>query len=117
MSLLFASVLLFFVGGYYHARRRLSKGLPPLPYHRWMVQRRTCEPNGYAQYQQPGQTYMMSDYAPAPPAYSSAEMPPPVYQPPEGGSKIMADQSYRQVASVGETSEGTGHAAPAPAAR
>ncbi|KAI7360065.1 hypothetical protein KC320_g37 [Hortaea werneckii] len=39
VGLLFAALLLFFVGGYFHARRRLQKGLPPLSYHRWMVGR------------------------------------------------------------------------------
>lgn len=127
VGLLFASVILFFIGGYYHARRRVKKGLQPLPYHRWMVQRRTYDSETrYAQYQQPGQTYVMNDYPAPPPAYSSGEAPPPVYQPPEGGSKILADQHYTQVRPVGESSEarpvgeaseGAGPTAPAPVAR
>ena len=123
VALLFAFVLFFFVGGWWHARRRVRKGLPPLAYHRWMVQRYFRPYNAdtrYQQHQQPGQTYTMEHYSypPPPPAYSSAEVPPPVYQPPEGGSKVMADQSYVHVqqAPVGETSENALPAAPAAAA-
>ncbi|TKA82842.1 hypothetical protein B0A55_00992 [Friedmanniomyces simplex] len=99
VALLFAFVLLFFVGGYYHGRRRMRKGLPPLAYHRWMVRRYMQHPQqqrGYAQYQQfpPTQGYQMENYPPPPPAYNHHEAPPPTYQPPEGGSKVMADQSY-----------------------
>ncbi|KAK5131313.1 hypothetical protein LTR08_001152 [Meristemomyces frigidus] len=111
-SLIFAAALLFLVGGYLHARRRAAQGLPPLPYHRWMLGRQRRHNNNnndsspysqryYAHYQQPPhqqhqqqqqQGYMMNDYLPPPPAYHTSELPPPVYQPPEGGSKVLADQ-------------------------
>jgi hypothetical protein len=120
VALLFAAVLLFFVGGYYHARRRLRKGLPLLAYHRWMVQRRGYDPEArYMTHQQPGHTYVMSDYPPPPPAYNPHDAPPPVYQPPEGGSKVLADQNYtsvQPVAATGETSHSMSGAQPAPAA-
>ncbi|KAK5677786.1 hypothetical protein LTS10_009669 [Elasticomyces elasticus] len=102
VAILFAALILFFVGGYYHGRRRIRKGLPPLAYHRWMV-RRYMQPNqqysqaGYQQYPPPqnrNQDYQMDHFAPPPPAYNNADAPPPVYQPPEGGSKVLADQSY-----------------------
>nr|POF07872.1 hypothetical protein CFP56_66164 [Quercus suber] len=127
VAVIFGALLLFFVGGYYHATRRVRKGLPPLPYHRWMVQRRIwgSEPR-YNQYPhrpahhvsqgyQQGQTYRMEGYAPPPPAYNSEHAPPPAYQPPQGGSKAMADQNFPVVheRSVGESS--TGVAAPPPA--
>ena len=98
VALLFATILLFFVGGYVHARRRLNKGLAPLPYHRWMVRRYMHPPSqqqGYQFHPQPQyQGYQMENYAPPPPAYTAADAPPPVYQPPVGGSKVLADQSY-----------------------
>ena len=103
VAILFAFLLIFFVGGYYHARRRLRKGLQPLAYHRWMVRRhmRPQQQHAYMPQQRypqsqgyQNQGYQMDHYAPPPPAYNHADAPPPVYQPPEGGSKVMADQSY-----------------------
>ncbi|KAK1821104.1 hypothetical protein LTR12_004496 [Friedmanniomyces endolithicus] len=99
VALLFAFVLLFFVGGYYHGRSRMRRGLPPLAYHRWVVRRYAMRHPGqqqvYAQQQfPPTRGYQMEDYPPAPPAYNNHEAPPPTYQPPEGGSKVMADQAY-----------------------
>ena len=41
-----------------------------------------------------GQGYAMDGYPPPPPAYHQGEGPPPVYVPPQGGSKIAADQGY-----------------------
>nr|POE49405.1 hypothetical protein CFP56_50322 [Quercus suber] len=127
VAVVFGALLLFFVGGYYHANRRVRKGLAPLPYHRWMVQRRVWgnEPryNQYAQYParfasqgpEQGQTYRMEGYAPPPPAYNSELAPPPAYQPPQGGSKVMADQSYPIVQERGAGESSTGIAAPPPA--
>lgn len=125
IGVLFALILLYFIGGYYHARRRLSRNLPPLPYHRWMVRSRLRGPvyaHAMPTYQQPyysqAQGYHAPQgsqgggYAPPPPAYGMHEAPPPVYQPPAGGSKVAADQHY---VAVGEASNG-GPAAPAPAA-
>ena len=34
MALIFLLLLAWFVGGYYHAQRRMRKGLQPLAYHR-----------------------------------------------------------------------------------
>lgn len=95
---LLALILLYFVGGYLHARQRVRKGLAPLPYHRWMVRRYTPQPHGY---QAPGprgsapESYDMHVYPPPPPAYNHNEAPPPVYQPPEGASKALADQNFQ----------------------
>ena len=123
--ILFAAILLYFVGGYIHAKRRVRKGLPPLRYHRWMAQRRMAPRSYNQQYYQPqghpGPGYQMENYAPPPPAYTSADAPPPVYQPPEGGSKVMADQSYTPLQPwpqrEGETSSSAGLAAPSAATR
>ena len=97
VALAFGILLLYFVGGYAHARRRMKKGLPPLAYHRWMVNRR-LQPSYGMRYAQPhygqNQGYQMENFAPGPPAYHNEEAPPPVYQPPQGSSKVMADQSF-----------------------
>ncbi|KAK4498818.1 hypothetical protein PRZ48_009328 [Zasmidium cellare] len=107
--LIFASLVLFFLGGYYHAQRRLRKGLPPLPYHAWMVRRRQPRYNYYQQphpyYQHPGpqQAYAMHENEPPlpPPPYMA---PPPAYAPPAGASKAMADQTFHPVERSGEAS-------------
>ncbi|EME38276.1 hypothetical protein DOTSEDRAFT_57416 [Dothistroma septosporum NZE10] len=117
--LLFALIVVFFLGGYYHAQRRIRKGLPPKPYHAWMVRRAYRRPPQYNPYlqqqqqQQPfngtqgyyhhdHQSYPMQSYpqtagagayAAPPPAYNPHTAPPPAYQPPEGASKAMADQN------------------------
>lgn len=63
-----------------------------------------------------GPAYGMDGYAPPPPAYNNDLAPPPAYQPPEGGSKVMADQNvtavYPQQCNVGESNAGV--AAPPP---
>jgi hypothetical protein len=47
-----------------------------------------------------------SNFAPPPPAYQAGDAPPPVYQPPQGGTKVAADQHYQEVRSgAGESSE------------
>ena len=124
-AILFAAILAFFVGGYYHAKRRLRNGQQPLAYHRWMVRRRQVyyppqpryDPNapGYGPNQ--GPSYGMEAYAPPPPAYNNAEVPPPVYQPPQGATKAMADQNFTQTNRAGESSASADVAEPPASAR
>lgn len=127
VALLFASIFFFFVGGYYHAQRRLRKGQQPLAYHRWMVRRRPAyyptrprysphDPNapGHAPN---GPSYGMEGYPHPPPAYNNAEAPPPVYQPPQGATKAMADQNFTQTNRAGESSTSGAVSEPAPSAR
>lgn len=123
VGLLLGLLVLFFLGGHHHAQRRLRQGKQPLRYHRWMV-RKSCPQSAFARSQYPypsTQGYGMEDYPPPPPAYNHDEAPPPTYQPPEGGSKAMADQAYvrvqEQTQGAGGTSESTGIAAPAAVAR
>lgn len=128
VALLFFFVFAFFVGGYYHAQRRLRNGKEPLAYHRWMVRRRQTyyppqprygwpqDPNAPAYGPTYGPSYGMEGYPPPPPAYNNAEVPPPVYQPPQGASKAMADQNFGQTNRAGESSSG-GVAEPAATAR
>ncbi|KAI6814741.1 hypothetical protein KC332_g12227 [Hortaea werneckii] len=121
VGLLFAALLFFFVGGYFHARRRLQRGLPPLSYHRWMVGRAyRSYPAETVYYQQPGTTYRMDQYEHPPPAYTATTEPPPVYQPPEGATKVAANQTYTHVRPAGSADE-NGPTAPgatvAPASR
>nr|OQO04088.1 hypothetical protein B0A51_18464 [Rachicladosporium sp. CCFEE 5018] len=119
ITLIFALLVGYFLGGYLHAKRRVSKGLPPLAYHRWMVNRRTSRyaapsQQWYSQpyYQNGGNqgynagSYGMQGFAPPPPAYEGHVAPPPVYQPPQGGSKVAADQNYVPVQRAGESSGG-----------
>lgn len=107
--------LVFFVGSYLHARRRMRKGNPPLPYHRWLVpraQRARFEPHlahpdrhaFYQSHQSPyGQAYTM--YPVPPPAYNPDFAPPPHYQPPIGASKTDPSQAYnRGMPAAGESS-------------
>lgn len=110
--LIFASIVIFFLGGYWHAQRRIRQGLPPLPYHAWMVRKayRRQQPqyNYNPYYQQPGpyqqqQGYAMHENEPPlpPPPYTA---PPPAYAPPVGASKAMADQTFHAVERPGESS-------------
>jgi hypothetical protein len=101
LCVLFTLLLGYFVGGYAHARRRLKKGLAPLPYHRWMVQRKVQYARPQQQHYTPYGPYSHDPYAegyqmhgtgPPPPAYQRDG--PPAYAPPEGASKVMADQHY-----------------------
>jgi len=100
VALLFSAILLYLIGGYYNTQRRIRRGQAPRPLFRWMARRRVY----YAQphYQQPHQQrYAYNDpnsqgfNMEAPPPYTNAYMPPPVYQPPEGASKAMPDQNLR----------------------
>ena len=122
VAVIFALVL-FFVCGYYHARRRLSRGQEPLAYHRWMVRNRlrnmshAQSRNAWPHHSNApayGQSYPMDEYPPPPPAY---EAPPPVYQPPQGATKAMADQNFSQTNRAGESSASGGTAGPPDAAR
>jgi hypothetical protein len=117
VAILFFAILAFFVGGYYHAQSRIRKGLPPLPYHRWMVRRSYYyppQPRYMYPPEPPRHSYNMDGYPPPPPAYNNAEAPPPVYQPPAGATKALADQSFGQTNRAGEGSASTGVAVPAP---
>ncbi|KAF7511475.1 hypothetical protein GJ744_004664 [Endocarpon pusillum] len=94
------SFVLFLVLGYFHAQRRMKKGLRPLAYHRWLVprsQRMRFDPTYQNQYmvypmnrEQDG--YAMNGYAPPPPVYDRNNENAPTYLPPEGASKVNPDQ-------------------------
>jgi len=94
--------LIFFLGGHYHAKNRMKRGLQPLPYHRWLVNR-----NQQARFQPPPQNnfsfyrqqdgYAMHGYAPPPPAYNPNAENVPAYTPPEGASKINPTQNYAEI--------------------
>ena len=63
-----------------------------------MVRGPRYQPSQYARYRSSQfQGYPMEGYPPPPPAYNAADAPPPVYQPPEGASKAMADQNISAV--------------------
>ena len=121
VALLFIFLFAFFIGGYYHAQRRLRNGQQPLAYHAWMVRRRQAYYPPQPRYAWPhdpnapayGPSYGMEGYPPPPPAYNNAEVPPPVYQPPQGATKAMADQSFGRTNRAGESSASGGVAGPA----
>ncbi|ETN37109.1 uncharacterized protein HMPREF1541_08099 [Cyphellophora europaea CBS 101466] len=117
---LMAACLLFFFGGYIHAKQRMKKGLAPLSYHRWMIPRRQRIafhaahpnlPNPYIQRQwyTPGYgMHPVNHYGPPPPQYGTPEWL-PAYAPPADGSNVNAhktnpNQAYAQ--EVGTTSMG-----------
>jgi len=90
--------LLWFLGGYLHAQRRMKKGLPPLRYHKFLVpyaQRAQFDlglQNQFSFYRAQNQGYGMDETPP--PIYDPNHVPPPTYQPPEGPFKVHANQDY-----------------------
>ncbi|KND91278.1 hypothetical protein TOPH_04059, partial [Tolypocladium ophioglossoides CBS 100239] len=93
---IFALIMGYIIGGYYHAQSRLRKGLPLLAYHKCLVSRRAPQPqyqdgwpqNNYGYYQR--NAYQMNDMPP-PPVYDPSR--PPMYPgPPDGGSKVDPSQ-------------------------
>ncbi|KAK4181726.1 hypothetical protein QBC36DRAFT_40110 [Triangularia setosa] len=102
---LFLAILLFFslylLIGYIHARKRVQAGLPPLGYHRFLVNRATLaqvDPryrypqstftpyHGYSNSGNDYQYYHMQGMPP-PPVYDPNAPRPPVYEPPAGATK------------------------------
>ncbi|RAL67990.1 hypothetical protein DID88_008714 [Monilinia fructigena] len=102
---LFIIFMLWIIIGYWHAKRRLRKGLKPLAYHRWMLNRR-----------QRAQAIWHALYAPSN-LRSSAPMP-PTYQPPAGATKAdpsqWRSQPTRRPADDGGESAPNYEALPAP---
>jgi len=101
VAVIFVTVIAALLFAYTHAQRRVRAGKEPLAYHRWLVARRqrryTSEQSRYAHYaQNPQQAYGMNNYAPPPPAYNAYDVP-PTYQPPDGGSKTMANQNVEEM--------------------
>ncbi|KAI1844818.1 hypothetical protein JX266_009046 [Neoarthrinium moseri] len=106
---LIALFLLYLIGGYLHARRRMRKGLAPLRYHRCLVPRAQLarvDP-AYAYPQNPTYTNYAAGGPPQGGYYGMQPMPPPVYDPnrppmydvpppgapPQGGSKLDPAQA------------------------
>ena len=95
----------------YSAKRRIAKGLAPLGYNRWLLnrqQRATYDPEYqnpsvyYNSYQQP--QYGMHPMPP--PLYDPNSQMPPTYSPPEGATKVdpsqWRTQPTRRPAETGE---------------
>jgi len=118
-------LFLALIGMYYHAERRMKKGMAPLSYHRWLVPRsrraqfeqhpQQPEDNFsfYQQQHQDNGIYGM--HAVPPPAYNPHYADPPMYSggPPIGSTKV--DPSQHPIYQSGEGS-GSGPAPPPPAA-
>ncbi|KAF2093138.1 hypothetical protein NA57DRAFT_81478 [Rhizodiscina lignyota] len=104
---LFLIAISWFVIGYYHAKRRIQKGLKPLAYHRWLVPKSQL-PGYRPRYTPPyNPQYGLQQYPEPPPVYDP-DMP-PVYQPPPGASKVDPEQG------VTARAENTPVTRPAPA--
>lgn len=92
-------ILFAFMGlSYWHAKRRIRKGLVPLRYHRWLLnreQRAQYDPSYqnpqvfYTAYPRPGAQYGMH---PMPPPVYDPNGQPPTYQGPAGGTKVDPSQ-------------------------
>ncbi|KAH0144935.1 hypothetical protein KCU67_g12868, partial [Aureobasidium melanogenum] len=131
IALIFIGIALLLFGAYFHAQRRIRKGLPPLAYHRWLVSRRRYRAtpfrqNNYTYYQQdpaypPQQGHPMqnmngayhgpAEFQPPPPAYGNWDAP-PVYQPPQGASKVAANQNTQPMARDEVAGEGSSTSLP-----
>ncbi|OAQ66868.1 ubiquitin-protein ligase Sel1/Ubx2 [Pochonia chlamydosporia 170] len=116
---IFVLIFGYLIGGYYHARRRLRKGLEPLAYHRCLVSRRSYRPtyqeqwpqNQYYAPQQSGyQGYPMNDMPL--PAYDP-NRPPQYSGPPEGGSKVDPSQNRMSTHRAPERNPAPEYAPPA----
>ncbi|KAK0729275.1 hypothetical protein B0T21DRAFT_292176 [Apiosordaria backusii] len=109
---LFLGIILFFglylLIGYIHARKRVQKGLPPLAYHRFLVNRATlAQVDPRYRYPQSnfspyhggysnsgggdGYQYYNMQGMPPPPVYDPNAPRPPVYEPPAGATKVGGD--------------------------
>ncbi|RFU28186.1 hypothetical protein B7463_g8154, partial [Scytalidium lignicola] len=111
---IFALIMGYLLGGYLHAKRRIAKGLAPLPYHRWMLsrqQRVQHDPNYqnpanyyYGPYQAEGQ-YQHNMHPMPPPLYDPNAPMPPSYQPPEGATKVDPSQRSQPTMRPAEASD------------
>ncbi|KAK0673371.1 hypothetical protein QBC41DRAFT_136931 [Cercophora samala] len=96
------SLTLYLLIGYLHARKRVRAGLPPLGYHRFLVNRATlAQVDPRYRYPQStftpyhhnqgnngdGYQYYNMQGMPPPPVYDPNAPRPPVYEPPAGASK------------------------------
>ncbi|KAI6251009.1 hypothetical protein HI914_00313 [Erysiphe necator] len=98
---LFTLLTAYIVIGYFHAKRRMKKGLPLLAYHRWLVsreERAQFDPSYsnpstyYYQYAPPGAQNGYGMQPMPPPVYDPNAPLPPSYQTPMNASKLDASQ-------------------------
>ncbi|GAB7363502.1 hypothetical protein MBLNU230_g3772t1 [Neophaeotheca triangularis] len=132
IGILFGSLLLFILLSWFHAHRRIKRGLPPLRYHNWMVRRQhrahypsryqnpptsyPLHPTSARPYYAPdqnrgyyaaepnpdSQNFATQDHPPAPPAYGAWEQTPP--PPSYQPTKVAADQVFVRETGAGEGS-------------
>ncbi|TEA22525.1 hypothetical protein C8034_v009863 [Colletotrichum sidae] len=101
----------FLIIGYIHGKRRLKRGLVPLGYHRWLFSRaqlarvdsryawpaasyNSYRPDYYNQHGGGGGGGYYGMQGMPPPTYDPNSARPPMYAPPEGGSKVAPAQDY-----------------------
>ncbi|KAF2627966.1 hypothetical protein BU25DRAFT_340545, partial [Macroventuria anomochaeta] len=107
---LFAFFMLWFIGGYIHAKRRLKAGKPLLAYHRFLVSWQERKRYGqtpqnhftfYAtqnpyQTRPPYQQRQDGSWPEPPPMYNGGDAPPQYFAPP-GATKVNPNQSGQQM--------------------
>ncbi|TVY46540.1 hypothetical protein LOCC1_G003344 [Lachnellula occidentalis] len=110
---IFVLIMAYIIIGYWHAKRRINKGLAPLKYHRWLLNRQTrarYDPsyqNPSAYYQPyPPQDQQYGLHSMPPPMYDPNAPLPPSYQPPPGATKVDPSQwgATQRPVEVGEPS-------------
>ncbi|KUJ24295.1 uncharacterized protein LY89DRAFT_679459 [Mollisia scopiformis] len=94
---IFFLFLAYMIIGYWHAKRRINKGLAPLAYHRWLLnrqQRARFDPayQNPQVFYRPHQGTQYGMHAMPPPMYDPNAPMPPTYQPPEGATKVDPSQ-------------------------
>lgn len=108
LAAIFFFFFAWFVGGYFHAIRRLKKGQPLLAYHRWLVPYKQRVRYGqapqnhftfYATQQQPYAPRQDGTYPEPPPMYTNDA--PPQYMPPLGATKANPSQNYQMNSQFG----------------
>ncbi|KAJ9132982.1 hypothetical protein NKR23_g11064 [Pleurostoma richardsiae] len=103
---LFTIIGLYLLIGYTHAKRRMRKGLPPLAYHRWLVSKAELarvdpryaypQPAGYSNYRPDYYGMQPQPFAAPPPVYDPNAPRPPIYDGPEGATKVAPSQYGNQ---------------------
>lgn len=100
---LFTILSLYLLFGYMHAKRRLKRGQLPAKGTRWLCNRSelarvdpryavAAQPRGYYTYR-PDQYNMQPNMPPPPPMYDPGAPRPPIYDGPQGGSKVDPAQT------------------------
>ncbi|KAL8687607.1 MAG: hypothetical protein Q9218_006267 [Villophora microphyllina] len=94
VAAIFFAIMLYFIGGYVHAKRRARKGQQPLAYHRPSAEPiRNERISASTSWYDPSPSELTDNADDL--AYNPNDMPPPpMYEPPSGASKANPDQHF-----------------------